>query len=135
MLTKNFMCSIFGPLAVMSSVLTGLVPFVAHAAEPVLVGSIMDLSGPVATLGQYAKRGADIALKEINDSGGINGRPLEFVSYNSESKPDLATSLGIRVISQPEIVGMIGGNFGSTQYALSALPKSRKYRFRRRPAS
>jgi branched-chain amino acid transport system substrate-binding protein len=123
---KSWLCSVFGPAAVALSVLTGVVPFVACAAEPVLIGSVMDLSGPVATLGQYAKRGADIALKEINDSGGINGRPLEFVSFNSESKPDLATSLGIRVISQPEIVGMIGGNFGSTQYALSALAEKQK---------
>jgi branched-chain amino acid transport system substrate-binding protein len=108
------------------SALSGLVPFVACAAEPVRVSSIMDLSGPVATLGQYAKRGADVALKEINESGGINGRPLELVSFNSESKPDLATSLGIRAISQPDILGMIGGNFGSTQYALSALAEKQK---------
>ena len=66
----------------------------AHAADPINIGSVMDLSGPVATLGQYAKRGADVAVKEINAAGGINGRPLELISLNSESKPDLAASLG-----------------------------------------
>jgi branched-chain amino acid transport system substrate-binding protein len=123
---KKFLDSNFRSIAVVLSILTGFVPFGARADEPVRVASILDLSGPVATLGQYAKRGADIALKEINDAGGINGRPLEFVSFNSESKPDLATSLGIRVISQPDILAMIGGNFGSTQYALSALAEKHK---------
>ncbi len=108
------------------SVAVLLATSIAQAADPIRIGSIMDLSGPVATLGQYAKRGADIALKEINDGGGINGHPLEFVSLNSESKPDLATSLGLRIIAQTDIVAMIGGNFGSTQYALSALAEKNK---------
>jgi branched-chain amino acid transport system substrate-binding protein len=101
----------------------------AHAADPINIGSVMDLSGPVATLGQYAKRGADVAVKEINAAGGINGRPLELISLNSESKPDLAASLGLRVASRSDVLAIIGGNFGSTQYALGALAEKQKVPF------
>jgi len=101
----------------------------AEAAEPILIGSVMDLTGPVATLGQYAKRGADVAVKEINAEGGINGRPIELVSMNSESKSDLATSLGVRLAARPDVLALIGGNFGSTQYALSALAERQKIPF------
>jgi branched-chain amino acid transport system substrate-binding protein len=98
----------------------------ARAAEPIYIGSVMDLTGPVATLGQYAKRGADVAVAQVNAAGGINGRPIELVSMNSESKPDLAASLGVRLASRSDIPVIIGGNFGSTAYALSALAERQK---------
>src|SRR4051812_35618898 len=72
----------------------------ARAQDKLIIGGVMDLSGPVATLGQYAKRGIDIGLGEINAAGGVNGKPVELVLLNSESKPDLASSLGLRLAAR-----------------------------------
>jgi branched-chain amino acid transport system substrate-binding protein len=98
----------------------------AHAQDRLVIGSVMDLTGPVATLAQYAKRGVDIALAEVNAAGGVNGKPVELVSLNSESKPDLASSLGLRLAAREDVNVMIGGNFGSTALALSAVAARQK---------
>lgn len=93
----------------------------ARSQDRLVIGSVMDLTGPVATLAQYTKRGVDIALAEVNAAGGVNGKPVELVSLNSESKPELAASLGLRLASRDDVNVLIGGNFGSTAIALSAI--------------
>lgn len=98
----------------------------AQAQDKLIIGSVMDLTGPVATLAQYAKRGVDIAIAEVNAAGGVNGKPVELVSLNSESKPDLASSLGLRIAARDDVSVMIGGNFGSTGLALSAVAARQK---------
>jgi branched-chain amino acid transport system substrate-binding protein len=98
----------------------------ARAADPIVIGSVLDLSGPVATLGQYAKRGVDIAIAEVNKAGGVKGRLLELVSLNSESKPDLAASLGLRLAARNDVIALIGGSFGATQLSLSSIAQKQQ---------
>jgi branched-chain amino acid transport system substrate-binding protein len=101
----------------------------ALAADPIVIGAVHDLTGPVATLGQYAKRGIDIAIAEVNAAGGVNGRPIELVSLNSESKPELAASLALRLASRSDVLAIIGGTFGSTQLAVGSIAEKQKVPF------
>src|SRR3954469_10179459 len=80
----------------------------AQSQDNLIIGSVMDLTGPVAALAPYAKRGVDIAIAEVNAAGGVNGKPVELVSFNSESKPDLASSLGLRMAARDDISILIG---------------------------
>jgi branched-chain amino acid transport system substrate-binding protein len=98
----------------------------AWSQDRLIIGSVMDLTGPVATLAQYTKRGVDIALAEVNEGGGVNGHPVELVSLNSESKPDLAASLAIRVASRDDVNVMMGGNFGSTMLAIGSIAQKQR---------
>ena len=98
----------------------------AQSQDRLVIGSVMDLTGPVATLAQYAKRGVDIAIAEVNAAGGVNGKPVELASLNSESKPDLASSLGLRLAAREDVNVLIGGNFGSTALAVSAVASRQK---------
>lgn len=101
-----------------------LVP--ARAAEPIRIGSVIDLTGPVAPLGQFGKRGIDIAVAEVNAAGGVRGRPIELVAMNSESKPDLAASLALRLAAREDVLALIGGSFGATQLALGSIAQKEK---------
>jgi len=47
------------------------------ADKPVKIGFAYIMSGPFATYGQFAKQGAELAIDEINQAGGINGRKVE----------------------------------------------------------
>ena len=49
----------------------------APAQAVVKVGNILPLSGPSASVGLQNKQAQDMAVQEINDAGGINGRPSE----------------------------------------------------------
>lgn len=66
-----------------------------YAAEkPIKIGFVYIMSGPYATYGQFAKQGADMAIDEINKSGGINGRKVVAFFEDDTGKADV----GIRVI-------------------------------------
>lgn len=64
------------------------------AQTPVKIGFVYIMSGPFATYGQFAKQGAELAIEEINKTGGINGKKIEAFFEDSGGKPDV----GIRVI-------------------------------------
>jgi branched-chain amino acid transport system substrate-binding protein len=98
----------------------------AHSQEKIVIGSVMDLTGPVATLAQYTKRGVDIAIAEVNAAGGVNGQPVELISLNSESKPDLAASLALRIAGRDDVNVMIGGNFGSTMLSIGSIAQRQR---------
>jgi branched-chain amino acid transport system substrate-binding protein len=64
------------------------------ADKPVKIGFVYIMSGPFATYGQFAKQGAELAIAEVNQAGGINGSKVEAFFEDSTGKPDV----GIRVI-------------------------------------
>lgn len=66
----------------------------------ILIGGAMSLTGIQAPIDAPALEGINVAVKEINDNGGINGKMLEFV--NMDSKSDAATSaeVGKQLIDQ-----------------------------------
>src|SRR5882762_8851489 len=55
------------------------VPAFAQSKEPVLIGVTGPLTGQYAQYGAQWKKGFDVALDDINGSGGVNGRPLAYV--------------------------------------------------------
>jgi len=64
-------------------------PCAVNAAQPVKIGFVYIMSGPAATYGQFAKKGAELAIDEINKSGGINGQQVEGLFEDSTGKPDV----------------------------------------------
>ncbi|HUQ77035.1 MAG TPA: ABC transporter substrate-binding protein [Burkholderiales bacterium] len=92
----------------------------AQTAEPIRIGAILDQSGPVAPLGQYARVGIDMAVAEVNAAGGVRGRPIELVALNSESKPELAASLAVRLAGNADVMAIIGGNFAPASNSIGA---------------
>src|SRR5688500_744394 len=58
-------------------------------AKPFKLGSLQPLSGTAAAGGKTAVVGVEMAVNRINKSGGINGRPIELLLADYESKPDV----------------------------------------------
>jgi branched-chain amino acid transport system substrate-binding protein len=53
--------------------------------QPILVGFSNSLTGPAAAPGVSVQKGADLQVEIINNSGGINGRPIQIVSADDKS--------------------------------------------------
>ena len=51
----------------------------SDAEDPIRIGGIYILSGSAATYGEFAQKGIDLAVDEINESGGILGRQVEMI--------------------------------------------------------
>jgi branched-chain amino acid transport system substrate-binding protein len=58
-------------------------------AKPYKIGTLQPLSGAAAAGGKTALVGTQMAVDRINKSGGVNGRPIELIIADSESKPDV----------------------------------------------
>ena len=77
----------------------------SHAQQgPVLFYGIMELSGTGATPGTNFDNGAKLAVKEINASGGILGRKIDYVSTDTQTNPGVAKSVAQRAVDQKAYV-------------------------------
>jgi branched-chain amino acid transport system substrate-binding protein len=78
------------------------------AKEPYIIGGIFPLTGGLSWLGEYKKKGADLKVELINKAGGINGHPLELISYDDQSSPEQAAKVAQRLISRDKALAIIG---------------------------
>jgi branched-chain amino acid transport system substrate-binding protein len=79
------------------------------------IGMWTPLSGPVALLGQSARDGVRLWVKEINDKGGIQGRKINFIAYDDAGSPQEAQTAIRRLIDQDQVFMLISGSVsGST---------------------
>jgi branched-chain amino acid transport system substrate-binding protein len=67
---------------------------------PVLFFGIMELSGTGATPGTNFDNGVKLAVKEINASGGILGRKIEYTSSDTQTNPAVAKAMAQKAIDQ-----------------------------------
>ena len=70
----------------------------AWAAETLKIANILELSGAGATSGTNFKNGIELAVKEINASGGILGRMIETTTADTQSNPGVAKGLVTKAI-------------------------------------
>jgi branched-chain amino acid transport system substrate-binding protein len=81
----------------------------SNNSEPIKIGFIGPLTGDVAALAKASKSAVEIAVDEVNQGGGINGRPLEVTYEDGKCSPGPATSAGQKLISVDKVIGIIGG--------------------------
>jgi branched-chain amino acid transport system substrate-binding protein len=78
----------------------------------VLIGAYGPITGPAAYIGLGGRDGAEIALQEINDAGGINGRKLKMAFEDDGFSPTKALA-GVKKLIEQDKVFMILGLSGS----------------------
>ena len=104
-----------------------LFPQVANAQkEPILVGFPMFLTGGGALFGQPSKVGAEMFVKEINEKGGVLGRPIELLVRDCKGTPDEATRVARELILKEKVQFLVGGLTASQGLALSEVAKTEK---------
>lgn len=93
----------------------------ARAGEPVRLGEINPLTGSLALHGQEIHQGILYAVAEVNAAGGLAGRPVELVSRDDQSRPDVALNQAQDLIFRQKVVGLVGGYVDSLVGAIRAL--------------
>ena len=88
--------------------------------DTLTLGSIQDLSGPLAGFGKQVRMGLLLAADEINEQGGINGRKVEMKVEDSGYDPKRAVLAAQKLVNQDKIFAMIG-HIGTAQN-LAAMP-------------
>ena len=86
----------------------------------ITLGSIQDLSGPIAGFGKQSRLGMLLRVDEINEQGGINGRKLKIIVEDSAYDPKKAVLAAQKLVNQDKIFMMVG-HIGTAQN-LAAMP-------------
>ncbi|HEY7664944.1 MAG TPA: ABC transporter substrate-binding protein [Xanthobacteraceae bacterium] len=92
------------------SVLTGG----AAPAQELLLGYLPSLAGPFATLSRTDEIAAQIAVDEFNAAGGIGGKKIRIISFDTAGKPDQAV-VGLRKLAEDDKVLAVIGPFSSAE--------------------
>ncbi|EIC29622.1 ABC transporter substrate-binding protein [Methylomicrobium album] len=92
-----------------------------HPQDTIKVGLIVELTGDMPAVGASSRNAAELAVGEINAAGGIavGGKtyPVELVIEDNASKPDQSVAAANKLISQDNVVAIIGPNA-----SLGAIP-------------
>jgi len=86
----------------------------------ITLGSIQDLSGPLAGFGKQIRSGMILRVDEINEQGGINGRKLVLKVEDSGYDPKKAVLAAQKLVNQDKIFIMLG-HLGTAQN-MAAMP-------------
>jgi branched-chain amino acid transport system substrate-binding protein len=80
----------------------------------IVIGSIQDLSGPIAGFGKQVRLGMMLRVDEINEQGGINGRKLKLIVEDSAYDPKKAVLAAQKLVNQDKIF-IMAGHIGTAQ--------------------
>lgn len=90
----------------------------ASEGDSIKIGFFSPTTGFAAADGTSALQSAQLAVKMINDEGGVLGQPIELIYYDDSAKPDQASSLARKLIEQDGVVAGISGSYsGATRAA------------------
>lgn len=81
------------------------------AGEPIVIGALTSLNGPFTPWGLQVRDGMQLAVDEINEDGGVDGRPLELAVVDDQSDPDEGVTGIERLIEDGAVA--IGGTISS----------------------
>ncbi|HEV7429451.1 MAG TPA: ABC transporter substrate-binding protein [Thermoanaerobaculia bacterium] len=119
---------IFVSLAVLSFGLLGCPPkesggtaTAAGGGGDILVGEYGSMTGGQATFGQSTHNGIMMAADEVNAAGGINGRKVKILSEDDQSKPEEAPNAVQKLISQNNVLAIIGEVASSASIAAAPI--------------
>ena len=87
---------------------------VAHAADcKITVGVVMELTGPAGEYGQAGAKSVEMAFKDINDAGGVDGCTLATDTRDSQSTGNVAVDAATQLVQVKKVPAIIGGIISS----------------------
>ena len=93
----------------------------APSGDTIKIGLYATITGPNALAGEMAEKGARLAIKEVNEAGGVNGQMLELVVYDDKSTPEGAVRAVTRMVDVDQVAAMVGSNSSPNIVAASQI--------------
>jgi branched-chain amino acid transport system substrate-binding protein len=117
-------------LGLLLLVVMGIVAFVAIPAkaevEELRIGLAGPMSGPGAQYGESMKEAAELAVKQINESGGIKGKKVVLFIEDDESNPAKAVNVMQKLVTNDKIAVAVGHYNSSCTLASMNVTKRAK---------
>ena len=91
-----------------------------QAQEPIRIGAFLAVTGPASFLGDPEQKTLEMLVEQTNAAGGVLGRKLQLISYDSAGDAEKARTFTKRLIEQDKVDVIIGGS--STGETMVAVP-------------
>jgi branched-chain amino acid transport system substrate-binding protein len=82
--------------------------------DEIVLGTIQDLSGPIAAYGKAVRQGMALRIDEINEQGGIHGRKLKLIAEDNGYDPKKAVLAAQKLVNQDKVF-IVAGHMGTAQ--------------------
>jgi branched-chain amino acid transport system substrate-binding protein len=89
--------------------------------ESIKIGTLFSVSGAGAKLGDKMRKGAELAVEQVNAAGGINGKKIDWVFYDPAGDTSTAVQQTNRMLDSDGVELVVGGG-GSSGIALAMDP-------------
>jgi branched-chain amino acid transport system substrate-binding protein len=89
-------------------------------AQPIRIGAFLSVTGPAAFLGDPEQKTLELYVEKLNAGGGLLGRKLELVAYDSAGDAEKARGFVKRLIEQDKVDVLVGGS--TTGETMAAVP-------------
>lgn len=96
---------------------------------PIKIGFPVPLTGPFTVEAQDQVRAAELAIKEFNEAGGLNGRMAELVVRDDKLNPGEAATRTLELIEKDRVHFIVGSLSSATQLSTNNITKARKVLF------
>lgn len=125
--TSKFM---LGVLSSATLALLAVMPGTAVAqGQSIKIGLPVPLTGPYGAEAKDQVRNAELAIKQFNDAGGLNGRKAELLVRDTKLNPGEAATRALELIEKDEANFIVGALSASTQLSINNVTKQRKMIF------
>jgi branched-chain amino acid transport system substrate-binding protein len=92
----------------------------AIAQEPIKIGAFLSVTGGAAFLGDPEQKTLELYVEKVNAAGGVLGRKLQLVSYDSAGDAEKARTFAKRLIEQDKVDVIVGGS--TTGETMAVVP-------------
>ncbi|MDB5821078.1 MAG: Amino acid/amide transporter substrate-binding protein family, partial [Rhizobacter sp.] len=103
--------------ALATCTLAALLP-AAHAADPILIGSVLSMTGPASYIGDPEAKTLKLYVDQINAAGGVLGRQVSLITYDDGSDANKARTFATRLTERDNVVAAIAGSTTGTTMAM-----------------
>lgn len=95
-----------------------------QAPEEIVIGEYSSLSGPTATFGVAVDNAVRLAVGQVNEAGGIDGRLVTLYVEDTQSKPQDAANAVAKLIAQKNVLAIIGEVASSRTLAAAPIAQA-----------
>lgn len=85
---------------------------------PIKVGSVLDNTGPLNVYSTVKANVTRLAIKDINDNGGVLGRQLELIEYDSQSDTSKNVEFANKLVTSDKVAVVMGATTSAAREAM-----------------
>lgn len=102
---------------------------VSQGSNPIRIGFVTALTGPYSVEAQWQVRGAELAVREFNDAGGLNGRRAELLLRDDKLNAGEAATRTLELIEKDKVQFVVGSISAAVQLSINNITRRRNVIF------